>query len=174
MTIFTVGHGTRTVEELVEILSSANIDTLVDVRSYPRSRTNPQFNKEALATSLKKKGIGYKHELDLGGRRKRSDAAAKHTALRVAAFRNYAGWMESQQFKVALDKLIVQSQEERMCIMCSETLWWRCHRRMISDALVTRGEEVVHLVMGGKASQQHELWSTARVLKGKRLVYNKL
>lgn len=113
----------------------------------------------------------YMHMADLGGRRRKTEAADKHNALRVEAFRNYAGYMESAEFRRALAELIRMAAERRVCIMCAETLWWRCHRRMISDALELHGVHVCHLGMGKPVG--HHLWDVARVTPSKHIVYDK-
>lgn len=167
---FTVGHGTRTRAELLGILKANRISTLVDVRSYPMSGTNPQFNQVGLSRYLQAAGIRYLWMGDtLGGRRHKSRESSKHRSIEQPGFRNYAGWMESETFREGIDQLI--RMRGRICLMCSETLWWRCHRRMISDFLVYMGHPVEHLGVGQK-NTQHTMWALARKARGK-LVYDR-
>ena len=133
--IFTVGHGTQPIEDFLALLRGAGIERLVDVRVAPGSRRNPQFEKVALAAALGPAGIGYAWRKELGGFQKaRPDSP--HTVLRSGGFRGYADHMETDEFRGALAWLIETSTAEATAIMCAESLWWRCHRRMISDALV--------------------------------------
>ena len=167
--LFTVGHSTRTIEELLALLTGHGVQTLVDVRRYPGSRRHPQFSRDALAASLEEAGIRYLHAPDLGGRRAaRPDSP--HTAWRVDAFRGYADYMETPAFQTALERLIRQSAETPTAILCAEAVPWRCHRRLISDALVARGVPVLHILGPGRADP-HELDANARVLPGGGLLY---
>lgn len=175
-----MGHGTRTLDELIQLLQAANVTKLVDVRSIPRSFKNPQFNRDTLQESAELQSAGIEYvwfgEL-LGGRRNaKQPDLAQHTAIRVAAFRNYAGYMSTPSFKEGLSELrhlaeeLHSSSEGYLAIMCSETLWWRCHRRMIADSLLTEGWNVQHLGVG-KKTMEHVLWDIARVHEG-NLVYD--
>jgi uncharacterized protein (DUF488 family) len=167
--VFTIGHSTRRIEELLALLTEHGIRVLVDVRRYPASRRHPQFGREALAASLIRAGIEYVHEPDLGGRRTaRPDS--QHTAWRVEAFRGYADHMESAEFAAALERLMRRAAGTPTAILCAEAVPWRCHRRLISDALVARGIEVLHILGPGHAAP-HELDANARVLPGGRLLY---
>jgi len=167
--VFTAGHSTRPIEELLALLREHGVQTLVDVRRYPGSRRHPQFSREALEASLAGAGIQYVHEPDLGGRRAaRPDSP--HTAWRVDAFRGYADHMETPEFGAALDRLMRRAAGETVAILCAEAVPWRCHRRLISDALVARGVEVLHIMGPGRADA-HELDANARVLPGGRLLY---
>jgi uncharacterized protein (DUF488 family) len=167
--IFTVGHGTRPIEEFLAILGPAGIRRLVDVRTAPGSRRHPQFSRDALAASLGGQAIEYVWRKDLGGFRKpRPDSP--HVALRNDAFRGYADHMETEEFRSALSWLIGTSRDTSTAIMCAEVLWWRCHRRMISDALTVAGCEVVHLLDEGRR-EPHRLNPSAR-LEGSRLIYD--
>ena len=168
MSIFTVGHSTRSLDDLVEILIEAKIDLLIDVRSYPGSRRYPHFGKETLAVSIPEHGIDYLHIPELGGRRKASKSS-RHTALRVAAFQAYADWMETPDFTQGLAKLEELGHKMRVAYMCSECVWWKCHRRMLSDILTARGWIVRHLGLGKETV--HELWNVARHKDGK-LIYD--
>ncbi|MFY9826759.1 MAG: DUF488 domain-containing protein [Thermoanaerobaculia bacterium] len=167
--IFTAGHSTRPVEELLALLAEHGVTALVDVRRFPASRRHPQFSRDALAASLAGAGILYVHEPDLGGRRA-ARPGSPHTAWRVAAFRGYADYMETPEFQAALDRLARRAQEETVAILCAEAVPWRCHRRLISDALVARGTSVLH-ILGPHRADPHELHPDARVLAGGRLLY---
>ena len=145
------------------MLHEAGIQRLVDVRTAPGSRKHPQFGKDALASSLEKAGIRYVWRKDLGGwRRPRRDS--RHTALRSAGFRGYADHMDSAEFRQVREWLIRTSAETPTAVMCAESLWWRCHRSMLSDALVAAGTEVRHILTGGRVDQ-HRLHPTARIVE---------
>jgi uncharacterized protein (DUF488 family) len=164
-----VGHSTRSAEELVSLLDAAGVRELVDVRTVPRSRRNPQFNSDALAATLAGHGLGYVHERDLGGfRRPRPDSV--NTGWTVEAFRGYADYMDTDQFRDALARLIDRARQRPTTVMCAEAQWWRCHRRLISDALVIRGWHVLHLGLRAEPVA-HELTSFAVVEPGDRLTY---
>ena len=167
--VFTAGHSTRPIEELLALLAEHGVTTLVDVRRYPASRRHPQFSRDALAASLAGAGIQYVHEPDLGGRRS-ARPGSPHTAWRVEAFRGYADYMETPEFQAALDRLIRRSQGETVAILCAEAVPWRCHRRLISDALVARGIPVLH-ILGPHRADPHELDPNAHILPGGRLLY---
>jgi uncharacterized protein (DUF488 family) len=163
MTIYTVGHGVRPIEELVATLREAGVRTLVDVRRFPSSRRNPQFNQAALAEALTAAGIAYRHALELGGRRSGEPGEERFSCLRVAAFRSYAARMGTAAWQGALAEELAQPQP---CFMCAETVWWRCHRRLIAELLVARGSAVVHLLGPGR-SEPHRLFDEADVRAGK-------
>ena len=167
--IYSVGHGTRPIEEFVEILCAAAVKTLADIRSAPGSRRHPQFGQAALAASLGDAGIEYLHLRGLGGRR---DAApdSPNVALKVDAFRGYADHMSTEEFAADYARLVATARERATAFMCAETLWWRCHRRLVSDRLMVDGWDVVHLLARGK-SEPHRLWDVARAVDG-RLVYD--
>jgi uncharacterized protein (DUF488 family) len=142
--ICTIGHSTRSLDELIGLLKAAHVSELVDVRSVPRSRRHPQFEGEALASSLPRQRIAYVHEAALGGfRRPRPDSP--NTGWEHAGFRGYADHMASEEFRDALTRLQARGRRHVTCVMCAEAQWWRCHRRLISDALVIRGWRVLHL-----------------------------
>jgi uncharacterized protein (DUF488 family) len=167
--LFTVGHSTRSAGELIALLREAGIERLVDVRRFPGSRRHPQFGREALTAALAAAGIEYRHAPDLGGRRTpRPDSP--NTAWRVAAFRGYADHMETPEFQAALGGLLAAAAERPTAILCAEAVPWRCHRRLIADALAARGVEVVHLLAPGRR-EPHALHPDARMLPGGRLVY---
>jgi uncharacterized protein (DUF488 family) len=152
LTIFTIGHSTRTFEHFAAALAAAAIDCIADVRRFPRSRRHPHFNIEALAQALPEAGIAYHHFEALGGRRSSAGAAAAshNTLWREKPFRNYADYAETAEFHAALDGLRALAEEKRVAIMCAEAVWWRCHRRIIADYLLAGGAEVVHILDKGK------------------------
>src|SRR6266566_636006 len=148
MTIFTIGHSTRPVGELIALLQEAGVERLVDVRSVPRSRANPQFNADALPDPLVAGGIGYTHLAALGGLRHHPKGAplSPNTLWRSDAFRNYADYAMTPAFGAGLDQLCGLARDERCAIMCAEAVWWRCHRRIIADYLIAAGETVFHIL----------------------------
>jgi uncharacterized protein (DUF488 family) len=151
MTLFTVGHSTRRSEELNALLLAAQVRCLVDVRSIPRSRTNPQFNSDSLRESLAAVGIDYVQIAALGGRRGRSKPGpSPNTLWRVEAFRNYADYAATEPFRAGLGQLETLSASQTCAIMCAEAVWWRCHRRIITDYLLAAGIEVAHIMGPGK------------------------
>lgn len=161
--VFTIGHGTRTTEELAGILRAADVSLLVDVRRFPGSRRHPHFAREALEESLPALGVEYDWRgEDLGGRRSRAEGRSRHPAWRNASFAAYADYMDTEPFRAALRRLVSEAAAgTRLSVMCAETLWWRCHRRLIADALVLHGVEVVHL-LGPDSSSPHPLNESAR------------
>jgi uncharacterized protein (DUF488 family) len=169
MRIWTIGHGTRSIEQFLAMLREAKVVTLVDVRTIPGSRRHPQFGQAALRASLTGAGIAYMHLAGLGGRRD-PRADSPHVALRVDAFRGYADHMSSDEFGRDFRQLVAVASATTTAYMCAETLWWRCHRRMLSDALTVAGWEVTHLLDVGK-SEPHRLWDVARIVEG-GLVYD--
>jgi uncharacterized protein (DUF488 family) len=148
---FTIGHGARSSEELVECLREGGVRTLVDVRRFPGSRRHPQFGQDAVAATVREAGIEYVHEERLGGRRRGGE---RFDCIRVEAFRGYAEWMGGDAFQAALADALARPVP---CFMCAETLWWRCHRRLIAELLTARGHEVVHLLRPGH-SEPHRPW----------------
>ena len=163
MRVFTIGHGTREAAELVETLVEAGLGTLVDVRRFPGSRRNPQFNQEALAAFLSGAGIAYRHAVELGGRRRGEPGEERFGCIRTTAFRSYAARMAREDWQDALQAALAESEP---CFMCAERDWRRCHRRLISDLLTAREIEVVHLVRPGER-QPHELWPEAEIRDGR-------
>jgi uncharacterized protein (DUF488 family) len=161
--VFTIGHGTRPAEELVECLQEAGSETLIDVRRFPGSRRNPQFAGLALAEALRDAGIAYRHMVDLGGRRSGEPGEERFSCLRVAGFRSYAARMGTDAWQDALDTALVESKP---CLMCAETLWSRCHRRLISELLVARGHRVWHLIRPGRR-EAHRLFDEAEARDGR-------
>jgi len=167
--IWTVGHSTRPIEEFLKVLAAGGIELLADVRRFPGSRRYPQFNQEALAASLSDAGIEYRHFVDLGGRRTERLANSPNTGWRVESFNAYADYMQSGEFLAALDSLMAAARDKSTAIMCSEALPQKCHRRLIADALTSRGWEVRHL-LSPKRIDDHQLTAFARV-SGKQLTY---
>jgi uncharacterized protein (DUF488 family) len=163
MCVWTIGHGTRTSEELVATLRQADVETLVDVRRFPGSRRNPQFNQAALAEDLERAGIAYLHLPHLGGRRSGVRGEDRFACLRVSAFRSYAAWMSSSEWQQALAQALGLVDP---CFMCAETLPWRCHRRLIADLLTARKIEVVHLLSPG-STIEHRPFAEAEARDGR-------
>ena len=161
-TIWTIGHSTRTLEEFVTMLHSFNVEVIADIRSFPGSRKFPQFNKEALEISLPQNNIQYVHIKELGGRRK-ANPDSKNTAWRHIAFRSYADYMETTSFKDGIKQLEQIALKHRTAYMCSEAVWWRCHRSMVSDYLKLRGWKVMH-IMGTSKEQEHPYTAPARIV----------
>jgi len=150
--VLTIGHSTRSLGELVALLKGARVEALVDIRSIPRSRTNPQFNADALAEPLAAAGIAYVHLPALGGLRHRLKGAppSPNTLWQSDAFRNYADYALTTAFRAGLDELLRLARDKRCAIMCAEAVWWRCHRRIVADYLLARGVEVCHIMEGGR------------------------
>lgn len=151
-TIFTIGHSTRTLAEFISLLEEVQVDLVVDVRSIPRSRTNPQFNLDVLPEALAAAGIGYRHLLTLGGRRPRSKTAmpSSNRLWRNSSFQNYADYAATNAFRDGLKELTALARHKRCVIMCAEAVWWRCHRRIIADYLLSKGVPVAHVMGHGK------------------------
>jgi uncharacterized protein (DUF488 family) len=168
-TLWTVGHSTLPLEALLDVLQSAGIVQIADVRRFPGSRRHPQFGREALEAGLARHQIGYLWFPELGGRRTgRGDSP--HTALRNAAFRAYADHMETDEFREALERLRQLAAERRTSIMCAEAPWFRCHRMLLADAVTALGGRVLHLA-GRAAPREHRLTQGARVADG-RVIYD--
>ena len=147
-TFFTIGHSTRTLAKFVDLLRESNVDLVVDVRFMPRSRTNPQFNLETLPEGLAPWQIGYKHMAELGGLRgkQRLTELSPNAYWRVRSFQNYADYALTEPFASGLAQLREQGSQHRCTIMCAEAVWWRCHRRIITDYLLAAGEQVMHIL----------------------------
>ena len=148
---YTIGHSTRTIPEFVTLLQEAGIELLVNVRTVPRSRMNPQFNKEALPGSLAEHGIGYEHIAELGGLRgrRRTDQPSPNGYWENDSFRNYADHALSDAFQSGLARLVMLGGERTTALMCAEAVWWRCHRRIIADYLLAAGHAVFHILGAG-------------------------
>jgi uncharacterized protein (DUF488 family) len=152
-TLYTIGHSTRTIDEFIALLREHGVELLVDVRRFPGSRRHPQFGSAALAASLAAAGIAYAHAEALGGRRDSEAASASpNTAWRNPSFRAYADYMATAPFRAALDRLIAEGGARTTAIMCAEAVPWRCHRRLITDALLARGIPVADITGPGAAS----------------------
>ena len=164
-TVYTIGHSTRTLEAFITVLQSFGITQLVDVRHFPGSRKFPHFNKEALQQHLPEAGIQYLHIEALGGRRKANPDSA-NTAWRHPAFKGYADYMETPAFKEGVKQLEQLALQGPTAYMCSEAVWWRCHRSMISDHLKVEGWNVQHIMEVAK-SKEHPFTGPAKVIKGK-------
>lgn len=161
---YTIGHSTRTIEEFVSVLKSGPVEVVVDIRTIPRSRTNPQFNEDSLPDNLAPYGIAYSRIAALGGLRgKAKDVSPQVNGFwQNASFHNYADYALSPAFHDGLAQLIELGREHRCAVMCSEAVWWRCHRRIVSDYLLARGETVFHL-MGGERVEEARLTPGAAV-----------
>jgi uncharacterized protein (DUF488 family) len=158
----TVGHGTRPIEELVALLVGSGARTLVDVRRFPGSRRHPQFGQDALAASVEAAGIAYRHAPELGGRRANEAGEERFPCIRVAAFRSYAARMTMPDWQAAL---AVELEQPEPAFLCAETLWTRCHRRLIAELLHARGHEVRHLLTPGR-TEPHVPWTIAEQRDG--------
>ncbi len=171
-TVYTIGHSTRTVAEFVSLLRQVGVEWVVDVRSIPRSRTNPQFNAATLPKALSAVGIAYRHLRTLGGRRHRRRGAppSRNTLWRNQSFRNYADYATTDEFRLGLDELRALIREGCCAVMCAEAVWWRCHRRIIADYLLTAGISVAH-IMGSHNIQPARLTPGAQCLPDGTLVY---
>jgi uncharacterized protein (DUF488 family) len=164
-TLYTIGHSTRTLDELLSALKAHDIQTLVDIRAFPMSRRLPHFNREALEHSLPEKGIRYLWMQALGGYRRSTRTESPHTALRNASFRNYADYALTPEFKRAITGVVALANASRTAYMCTERVYFRCHRMIVSDWLVAHGHEVFHLDAEGPA-RAHKLFAEARLIDG--------
>lgn len=161
-TIWTIGHSTHTLEELIAMLYSFEIKIVADIRSFPGSRKFPQFNKENLEISLPQNHIEYIHLKKLGGRRK-ANPDSKNISWRHLAFRAYADYMQTEDFKEGIEELENIAIKKRTAYMCSEAVWWRCHRSMVSDYLKSKGWKVMHIMAIGK-EEEHPYTSPAKII----------
>ena len=171
-TFFTIGHSTRTLAKFVDLLRELNVDLVVDVRSMPRSRTNPQFNLETLPKGLAPWQIGYRHMAELGGLRgqQRLVVSSLNSYWRVRSFRNYADYALTEPFASGLARLREQGSQRQCTIMCAEAVWWRCHRRIITDYLLAAGEQVIH-ILGTSQVQEAQLTPGAVLRDDGTVVY---
>jgi len=165
-TLYTIGHSTRSLDELVSALKAHSIGTLVDFRAFPMSRRLPHFNRESLERSLPEQGIRYLWMKALGGYRKATGKDSPHTALRNANFRNYADYTLTPEFEQAASELIQIASVSRTAYMCAERVYFRCHRMIVSDWLVAHGHEILHIDAGDPA-RPHKLFAEARLIDGK-------
>ncbi|HWV38038.1 MAG TPA: DUF488 domain-containing protein [Vulgatibacter sp.] len=166
--LYTIGHSTRSLPELVEALHSFGIEILADIRTIPRSRRNPQFNEDSIATPLEEAGIRYVHLAGLGGLR-RARADSPNDAWHNASFRGFADYMQTDDFEEGLAELRELAREGKVAIMCAESVPWRCHRSLVADAVTARGGQVEHLMSAGH-SNPHRLTPFAKV-DGSRVTY---
>jgi uncharacterized protein (DUF488 family) len=164
-TIYTIGHSTRTIEQFIALLRAHGIEQLVDVRTIPRSRHNPQFGQEELAASLQQAGIAYSHLGKLGGLRHASKDSV-NSGWQNTSFRGFADYMATPEFQAGLDELKGLAEKKTVAIMCAEAVPWRCHRSLIADALTVQGWQVLH-IQSRKTSTPHELTSFLKVQDGK-------
>lgn len=164
-TLYTIGHSTRSLDELVSALHAHGIETLVDIRAFPMSRRLPHFNRESLEHSLPERGIRYIWVKALGGYRKATRKDSPHTALRNASFRNYADYTLTPEFEHAATELLQIADGSRTAYMCAERVYFRCHRMIVSDWLVAHGHEVLHIDAEGPA-RPHTLLAEARLIDG--------
>ena len=168
ITIFTIGHSTRAIEEFISILKAFNIKLVADVRTIPKSRYNPQFNGDVLTKELKNNGIHYAHMAGLGGlRHPRKDSL--NTAWKNMSFRGFADYMQTEDFKKSLMTLVETAEKRQTAVMCAEAVPWRCHRSLIGDALLVRGINVVN-IMSKSTHKDHTLTPWAKV-NGTRITY---
>lgn len=169
---FTIGHSNRSLEDFVELLRESRIDRIIDVRKFPRSRSNPQFNIDALPVVLAACDIAYEHVADLGGRRGKGQDTPRDVNgfWTNESFHNYADYALSAPFQGGFDCLLAEGRQRRCAIMCSEAVWWRCHRRIIADYLLARGETVFH-IMGAGRLEAARLTPGAVVQSDRTVVY---
>lgn len=166
--VLTIGHSTRTLEDFISLLRKYNVQKVVDIRTIPRSKHNPQFNREELPNSLKVAGIGYIHMPGLGGLR-HSVHDSLNTGWRNLSFRGFADYMQKEEFEKSLEELMEQAKTERVALMCAEAVPWRCHRSLIADALLVRGIHVEH-ILSPTSLQAHRITPWAKV-DGTRITY---
>jgi uncharacterized protein (DUF488 family) len=171
-TLYTIGHSTRPLEEVIEALHAHSIKTLADIRAFPMSRRLPHFNRESLEKALPEAGIQYVWMKQLGGRRKRTVAESPNIALRNESFRNYADYMLTPSFEEAAGELVKIGEQSPTAYMCAERVYFRCHRMLVSDWLVANGHEVLH-IDDAKPAKPHKLMSEARMIDSK-LMYRGL
>ena len=169
-TIYTIGHSTRSLDELIEALRAHSIKTLIDIRAFPMSRRHPQFNREHLAKELPNAGIEYVWKKEMGGRRGKQMEESPNTALRNDSFRNYADYMLTPSFAAAAADVRALAEKSPTAIMCAERMWFQCHRMLVSDYFTARGDNVEHIDATGP-TKRHQLMKEAHLVDG-RLLYN--
>ena len=170
-TIYTIGHSTRTLDELVAALQAHRIATLVDIRAFPTSRRLPHFNRESLELELPKHGIAYVWMKELGGRRKKVRDDSPNTGLRNDSFRNYADYMLTPEFSQATERLLLLAEQRTTAIMCAERMYFQCHRMLVSDYLTAHGHVVSHIDDDKRSPRPHKLMAEAHLVNG-QLLYN--
>ena len=170
--IYTIGHSTHALEEFIAMLENHEIEFLVDVRTIPRSRTNPQFNKDIIPASLAEAGMDYRHIAELGGLRARQKTAQEspNKFWENQSFRNYADYAMTENFRNGLEELKDIAAQKRCAVMCAEAVWWRCHRRIIADYLLAEGYPVFHIMNRDKADPA-KMTEAAVILKNKTIRY---
>lgn len=168
-TVYTIGHSTRSIEEFLALLASFQIKVLADIRSLPGSNKFPQFNQDQLKESLEENGIAYIYISELGGRRKAAKTS-KNTVWRNKSFRAYADYMETEAFEKGIAQLVKLAKDTPTAMMCSEAVWWRCHRSMVADYLKAKDWKVLHIMAAAKATE-HPYTAPARVV-GDRVLYS--
>ena len=164
--IYTIGHSNRTIGEFIGILKRFKISVLFDVRRFPTSRKYPQYTKENLQKTLQKEGIRYFWMKDMGGYRGRVKGAEKYRCFRAEGYRNYAAWMQTPTWRKAFKKLVNIAIKATSVVMCAERIPWRCHRKLISDALLAEGFKVIHIIEIDK-TYEHKYTKCARIINGK-------
>jgi uncharacterized protein (DUF488 family) len=169
LTLYTIGHSTRSLEELIQALQAHSIQILVDIRAFPMSRRLPHFNRESLEKSLPEAGIRYVWMKGLGGYRKKIRDDSPNIGLRNASFRNYADYMLTQEFEANIAEVMKLAEQSRTAYMCSERVYFRCHRMLVSDWLVAHGHQVFHIDTAGPV-KPHKLTTEARLVEG-QLIY---
>ena len=169
MRIFTIGHSNRPLDSFVGLLEGADVNLLADIRTKPMSRFNPHFNSRALAASLAEHGIGYRHLPALGGLRPAGDEPSPNTYWQVGAFRNYADYAMTSDFRAGLDELLALAGDRTIAIMCAEADWHRCHRQIVTDYLLAAGVEVHHILASG--TEEAAMHDAARIEPDGRIVY---
>ena len=170
-TVYTIGHSTRTLDELIAALQAHGIRTLVDIRAFPMSRRLPHFNRESLEAELPTRGIAHVWMKELGGRRKKIRNDSPNTGLRNDSFRNYADYMLTPEFSEAIERLITIAEQGNTAIMCAERVYFQCHRMLVSDYLTAHGHNVLHINDDKHPPRPHKLMAEAHVVNG-QLVYN--
>ena len=171
LTVFTVGHSTRTLEQFVELIRGFGVDTVVDIRTVPRSRTNPQYNLGTLPETLAAFAIEHHQLAELGGLRKKSRTVPAETNgfWTNPSFHNYADYALSEEFETGLKRLLEIAESRRCAIMCAEAVWWRCHRRIVADYLLVRNVNVFHIMDNGKANEA--ILNPAASVRGSKVIY---
>jgi uncharacterized protein (DUF488 family) len=170
-TVYTIGHSTRTLDELVAALQAHRIATLVDIRAFPMSRRLPHFNRESLEVELPKHDIAYVWMKELGGRRKKMRDDSPNTGLRNESFRNYADYMLAPAFERAIARLLELAEHKNTAIMCAERVYFQCHRMLVSDYLTAHGHTVLHIDDDKHPPRPHRLMAEAHLVNG-QLLYN--
>lgn len=166
--VLTIGHSTRELAEFISLLQVYGVTCLIDIRTIPRSRHNPQFNKENLPGDLRAAGIAYEHMPGLGGLR-HANAKSPNKGWRNASFRGFADYMQTEEFRDRIDELIARASHDRVALMCAEAVPWRCHRSLVADALAARGLAAAHILSRSRA-QPHKITPWAK-LRGTKIIY---